>query len=212
MIAWQDAWTMDDTVQPLFPVPSCVVFGRRQAKAAAMPAKVRAYSGSLPLRDAPEAIANDCLNVVEGAPALEVAQREGGSAYRSRFRQGAILVPRMLCLVERKVAGRLGSNPSAPLVVSRRSGQEKKPWRDAPSIEHNVEAEFLRPALLGEVHCPVSGFPASRGRCASFRQRRDAERRIGREPRLQRPSRLAQRSRTNVRRSPRNPKGRSPIS
>ena len=28
-IQWDETWTMDDGVQPLFPVPSCVVFGRR---------------------------------------------------------------------------------------------------------------------------------------------------------------------------------------
>ena len=40
-----EAWTMDDDVQPLFPVPSCVVFGRRRATAKALPDTVRAYSG-----------------------------------------------------------------------------------------------------------------------------------------------------------------------
>ncbi len=55
-IAWDEAWTMDDNVQPLFPVPSCVVFGRRRATAKALPDRVRAYSGQLPLRDATEAM------------------------------------------------------------------------------------------------------------------------------------------------------------
>ena len=35
----------------------------------------------------------------------------GGSDYRDAFRQGATLVPRMLCLVERRQMGRLGANP-----------------------------------------------------------------------------------------------------
>ena len=124
-IAWDEVWTMDDSVQPLFPVPSCVVFGRRRGSAKALPDTVRAYSGTLPFRDAPEEIADARLKVTEGAPALEVAQREGGSVYRSLFRQGAILVPRVLCFVERKMSGRLGVDPSAPLVISRRTAQEK---------------------------------------------------------------------------------------
>lgn len=157
-IAWDEAWTMDDSLQPLFPVPSCVVFGRRRAVARALPDIVRAYSGTLPFRDAPEEIADRCLKVREGAPALEVASFAGGSPYRTMFRQGATLVPRMLCFVERKSIGRLGADPSAPLVASRRSTQEKTPWKSLPGIENKVEAEFLHPVLLGESILPYRVF------------------------------------------------------
>jgi len=57
-IAWDEAWTMDDSVAPLFPVPSCAIFGRKRAIAGKMPVKVRAFSGSLPYRDAPEEVAD----------------------------------------------------------------------------------------------------------------------------------------------------------
>lgn len=153
-IAWDEVWTMDDSVQPLFPVPSCVVFGRRRATARPLPETVRAYSGALPFRDAPEEVADRQLQVREGTGALEVARSKGGSVYRNAFRQGAILVPRMMCFVERKTSGRLGADPATPLVVSRRSSQEKLPWRHAKSIENRVEAEFLRPVLLGESIAP----------------------------------------------------------
>ena len=125
-IAWDEAWTMDDSVQPLFPVPSCAVFGRRRAVAHAMPDTVRAYSGTLPLRDASEPIADEHLAVIEDAPKPAEGQFTGGSAYRTAFRQGATLVPRMLCLVERRAAGRLGGDPTAPFVASRRNTQEKE--------------------------------------------------------------------------------------
>jgi hypothetical protein len=158
-IAWDEAWTMDDSVQPLFPVPSCAVFGRRRATPKSMPDTVsRAYSGTLPYRDAPEKLADAQLTVLENVPALETAKHKGGSIYRKAFRQGAILVPRMLCFVERKASGKLGSDPSAPLVISRRSTQEKAPWRDVGGIEHKVESEFLRPALLGESIVPYRVF------------------------------------------------------
>jgi hypothetical protein len=153
-VVWDEIWTMDDSVHPLFPVPSCVVFGRRRASARAMPDTVRAYSGSLPFRDAPENIADDRLRVTENAPALEVGKFTGGSAYRKAFRQGATLVPRMLCLVERKAIGRLGMDLSAPLVMSRRSSQEKAPWKSFPGIENRVEREFIKPILLGESILP----------------------------------------------------------
>ncbi len=74
-IAWDEAWTMDESVWPLFEVPSCVVFGRRRATSKAMPDMVRAYSGTLPYRDAHEDVADQRLKVREGAPALEVAAR-----------------------------------------------------------------------------------------------------------------------------------------
>jgi hypothetical protein len=145
---------MDDDVQPLFPVPSCVVFGRRRATAKALPDTVRAYSGQLPMRDAPEATADAALTVKESVPKPAEGRFTGGSAYRKSFRQGATLVPRMLCLVERKVLGRLGEDPTAPFVVSRRNTQEKKPWKSLPGVEHRVESEFLHPVLLGESILP----------------------------------------------------------
>ena len=153
-IAWDEAWTMNDDVQPLFPVPSCVVFGRRRATAKALPDTVRAYSGQLPMRDASEAVADAALSVEENAPKPAEGRFTGGSTYRKSFRQGAKLVPRMLCLVERKSLGRLGGDPTAPFVVSRRNSQEKKPWKFQPGVEHRVEAEFLHPVLLGESILP----------------------------------------------------------
>jgi hypothetical protein len=60
----------------------------------------------------------------------------------------------MLVLVERKTLGRLGEDPTAPFVVSRRNSQEKKPWKSLPGVEHRVEAEFLYPVLLGESILP----------------------------------------------------------
>ena len=157
-LAFDEAWTMDDNVYPLFPVPSCVVFGRRRNVGRPVPATVRAYKGTLPYRDAPEEVADQHLTVVEGAPKPAEAKLSGGSAYRDAFRQGATLVPRMLCLVERKSIGRLGADPRSPFVVSRRTTQEKEPWRSLPGIEHKVEAEFLRPVLLGESILPFRVF------------------------------------------------------
>jgi SAM-dependent methyltransferase len=162
-IAWDAAWVMNDDVQPLFPVPSCAVFGRRMATSKPLPEKVRVYSGTLPSRDAPEDIADQRLKVVEGAPALEVANFEGGSPYRKLFRQGATLVPRMLCLVERKQMGRLGADPSAPMVESRRNSQEKQPWKSLSGIENRLETEFLHPVLLGESILPYRVFKPVEG-------------------------------------------------
>jgi SAM-dependent methyltransferase len=163
-IAWDDVWTMDDSVQPLFPVPACVVFGRRRAAQKALPETVRAFTGSLPFRDAPEAVADKWLIENRAASTVTIGQFAGGSPYRKSFRQGATLVPRMLCLVTRRpIPPRLGVDPSAPPIESRRTTQEKRPWKDLPGIEGNVEAEFLRPVLLGESILPYRVFQAFEG-------------------------------------------------
>jgi hypothetical protein len=130
------------------------VFGRRRAIGKSLPEIVRAYSGQLPMRDASEADADAALRVRENAPKPKEGRFEGGSPYRKSFRQGATLVPRMLCLVERKSLGRLGGDPTAPFVISRRNSQEKQPWKSLPGVEHRVEAEFLHPVLLGESILP----------------------------------------------------------
>lgn len=162
-IAWDDAWTMDESVVPLFPVPSCAVFGRKRAIAQAMPREVRTYCGILPLRDASEETADRALTVRNAVQAPSVAQASGGSEYREAFRCGANLFPRMLVLVERKQSGRLGSDAKAPLVTSRRNALEKRPWSELPSLEHKVEEEFLRPVLLGESILPYRKFQSFEG-------------------------------------------------
>ena len=100
---------------------------------------------------------------MKDAPKLAIASFEGGSAYRKAFRQGATLVPRMLCLVERAQVGRLGTNPLAPRVLSRRTSQEKQPWKSLPGLEANVERQFLHPVLLGESILPYRVFRSFEG-------------------------------------------------
>ena len=173
-IGWDAAWVMNNNVQPLFPVPSCAVFGRRTAVSKPLPDKVRVYTGTLPYRDAPEEIADERLKIVEGAPALEVANFEGGSPYRKAFRQGATLVPRMLCLVERKQMGRLGADPSAPFVASRRnkSGEtalERFAGRRKPS-----RGGFPSSGAARREYFALSGVSSCRGRGPYLSERRGA--------------------------------------
>jgi hypothetical protein len=153
-VAWDAVWTMDDGVAPLFPVPSCVLFGRRRAVAQGVPATVRAYSGSLPMRDAPEDLADAMLAVREGAPALEVGRFTGGSPYRKAFRNGATLYPRVLCFVQLEQVGALGMDQAAPLVVSRRSSLDKAPWNEVPSLRTRIEREFIKKVVMGECLLP----------------------------------------------------------
>lgn len=162
IVRFAEAWTFDERVWPLFPVPSCVLFARGSALSEPTPDKVLAYAGHLPYRDATsEEAAKHLTSKIERAPSE--ASFEAGSPYRDAFKQGATLVPRMLCIVERVEAGRLGMSAAAPRVRSRRTNQEKDPWKKLDGIEGNVETEFIRPVLLGESIAPYRVLAALQG-------------------------------------------------
>jgi SAM-dependent methyltransferase len=156
-----EAWTFDEHVQPLFPVPACALFGRR-GDAGPLPGSVRRYAGDLPRRDAPEAEADAALTV-RGEPWPAVPTMQAGSPYRARFRQGATIVPRRFFIVEPARVGRLGANPAAPRVRGRVSGLDKPPWRTVQPPEGPVEKRFLRPVVLGETILPFRLLPPAVG-------------------------------------------------
>jgi hypothetical protein len=163
-VQFTEAWTFDEDVRPLFPVPSCVLFAKAgRGLGRPTPKTVTAYKGRLPVRDAHEDMADRHLRVALNAPAPSEASYEAISPYRGLFRQGATLVPRMLCLVEKVPAGRLGGDPRAPLVKSRRSTQEKQPWKKLNGLEGQIESEFLRPIYLGESILPFRAWRPAMG-------------------------------------------------
>ena len=150
-VRFEQAWELNDDLQPLFPVPACVLFARA-GTSGELPHNVRRVSGQLPLRDATPAEANRWL-AWRDAPWPEVSDQDAvASPYRDRFRNGATLFPRVLCLVELAPAGPLGAHPQAPLVQSRRSSHA--PWNSVAPLRGNVERRFLRPAYLGESVAP----------------------------------------------------------
>ena len=154
LVCFTDAWALGDDVQPLFPVPSCVLFARLVGDESSLPATIRQASGELPRRNATETEAEPHLTWRD-APWPAVGDHDAaGSPYRAAFRQGATLVPRFLCLVESAPAGPLGGSLDAPQVASRRSRQEKTPWKDLEPLRGNVESRFLRPVYLGESVTP----------------------------------------------------------
>jgi SAM-dependent methyltransferase len=151
-VRFVEAWAFDETVQPLFPVPSAVLFAERRA-AGKLPDLITLHTGRLRRRDAS---ANEARATLRHRPAPwpGKAQFSGRSAYNRSFRQGATMVPRRLCVVARVETGRLGGNPLLPLVESRPGKREKHPWYNLPPLRHAVEARFLRPLYLGESVAP----------------------------------------------------------
>ena len=143
-----EAWSFDEQVRPLFPVPASVIIGTR-AVPGVLPATVARYAGDLPRRDATEAEAAQALRVREEAwPPIPTLT--GQSPYRARFRDGATIYPRRFFLVEEVGQGRIGSSHNLPRVRGRAGSQDKKPWRDITPPEGPLERQFLHPVLLGE--------------------------------------------------------------
>jgi methylase of polypeptide subunit release factors len=152
-VRFTEAWTFPSDVQPLFPVPSCVLFAKRSRLTAPLPAVVRAFSGFLPRRDANQNEAS--TNLSERSEPWPADDGAGPSSpYRERFKNGATLWPRRLVIVERIVAGRLGLNPEAPLVRGRIGQFDKNPWKTIQPLHGPIEANFLRPVYLGQSLAP----------------------------------------------------------
>ena len=145
-VRFTQVWAFDERVQPMFPMPSTVFFAQARAgrSAAGNHHRVARF---------PAACAT---------PRLEEAERGASAARRTRgqrrrrargarrtvvpFRQGATLVPRSLCLVERQ------ADRAAWLPIRRHrwcravpAEQDKRPWRDLPALQGTVESQFLRP-------------------------------------------------------------------
>jgi hypothetical protein len=147
------AWTFPSDVQPLFPVPSCVLFAVGESLPRRLPAKVLRHAGQLPMRDATPEMADANLQAWEDDWPADTGV--AASLYKKLFRNGATLFPRRLIIVEHEPAtGRLGTNPLAPIVRGRTSKQDKMPWKALDPLRGPVEAEFLRPVYLGESIAP----------------------------------------------------------
>jgi BarA-like signal transduction histidine kinase len=122
-------------------------------RGAVLPQTIRAASGTLPRRNATPQEAQKMLTWHDASwPA--VSDDETGSSYRDAFRNGATIFPRVLCVVEPAPVGSIGAHRAAPVVHSRRTAQEKPPWKNLPPLRGNVEAPFLRPLYLGESIAP----------------------------------------------------------
>ena len=153
-LSFTEAWALSDAVQPLFPVPSCVLFAERSGMPTGIGgAIVYEAEGRLPKRDASALEADRALTW--WSTQWPTARGETPqSPYREEFRNGATIFPRILCVVERPPVGPLGVNMDVPIVRSRRTSQENQPWKGLPPLQDNIEREFLRPLYLGESIAP----------------------------------------------------------
>lgn len=138
-----------------FPNLACVVFGIRAVEPLAMTVDTVRWSGSLTIADVPWVEARSKLHWEGGKVAvLDAGADLPASPYKRLFRQGAILVPRMLLFVSELPAGPLGTGAGRERVTSLKTSLDDKNWKAVPPITAIVEAVFLRAAYLGETLLP----------------------------------------------------------
>ncbi|HEX6500176.1 MAG TPA: N-6 DNA methylase [Micromonosporaceae bacterium] len=140
-----------------FPMVSCVVHGTKMPDESArrMPAKVSLWSSTLRTPNVTWAEAEERLKITPATVSpLGADEVVPSSPYKKRFRQGAVLAPRMLVFVNELPAGPIGVGAGRVAVESYRPPLENKSWRKAPSIKGTVERAFVRPIHLGETLLP----------------------------------------------------------
>ncbi|MBM4397899.1 MAG: N-6 DNA methylase, partial [Deltaproteobacteria bacterium] len=154
------AWDVKGVKPAFFPVPACVAFGNRAEEAVALSATVEQWSGRLPQSDIPWARAQVLITRKQAVVrAARDAEDGTESDYASRFAQGATIVPRVLFVVEERDAGPLGAGAGRVTVRSRRSANEKMPWKGLAAVEGVLERQFVRAMHLGETVLPYRTLP-----------------------------------------------------
>lgn len=151
-VSFDEPWDLHAVKPSFFPVPPCVVFGTRTDQPRALTSTAVPFSGRVPVKNCSWAVAAEKLTI--GAAAAGPAAAVASSPYAPRFGQGATVVPRMLFTVENAPASPLGSGAGRRAVRSRRSVNEKQPWKSLDPLTGNVEAEFVFPMHLGETILP----------------------------------------------------------
>jgi SAM-dependent methyltransferase len=158
-VAFTGSWDLRRLRPHCFPRGACVVFGDRATLSTyrPLPPVTERWLGRVPA-DARAWAQVEPFTTREQAALVGESLTE--SPYKPRFAQGATIVPKLLFFVETDSGGRLGLGAGRHRVRSARSNLEKAPWKELPTLEGVVEAEFIRQVLLGESLLPYRILPA----------------------------------------------------
>lgn len=160
-VAFTGSWDLRRLRPHFFLRGGAVVFGRRTHNVPSpLPTETERWTGKLPRGSHTW---NEVVPHLTRRPARLVVHRvdeEGPSPYGARFSEGATIVPRVLFLVHPQPANPLGYGAGRRAVQSARSSTEKPPWKNLPNETGVVEAEFVRPVLVGECVLPYRILPA----------------------------------------------------
>lgn len=135
-----------------FPITSCVIAADQQTDGASpIPPEQQMWTTKGRRSDVSWTQMQPRLTITTTSKA---AAEITGSLYAKRFRQGAIIVPRVLFFVNEVPAGPLGVGAGRVQIESRRSTQEKIPWKTVEGLQGPVEKAFVRDVHLGETILP----------------------------------------------------------
>lgn len=154
-VKFDRAWDLQNAATG-FPNHAAVVIGNRATTSKAMTGEVEAWS----IKGAKSNVTWDEIlpRLTRNVTTVGVTNEDDAAAtfsiYRKRFRQGAVLAPRMLTFVEEGKASPLGAGAGRVPVVSRKTNLDKLPWRPLSPISDVVEKTFVRPVHLGETTLP----------------------------------------------------------
>ena len=153
-LKFEKAWAFDSQVQNLFKVPSCVLFSKKSDKKEdkPLPDNIISFKGKLPAKNCrlEEAQKHLSSQIIQW-PQTDFDRH---SYYYDKFKQGASLVPRRFCFVEKVEMGPLGSSATVPLVRGVKSNLDKTPWKDIEPLEAKIESQFLKPVYSGQSIAP----------------------------------------------------------
>ncbi|MCV9910113.1 N-6 DNA methylase [Brucella sp. HL-2] len=159
-IAFEPSWDLRKVRPHFFPRAACVVFGIREDHARVttesestwagkkMPDDAEIWTGRLPSPNMSWDDAQSRFQRTNGK--VQTIGQLSKSPYADLFTQGANLLPRLAFMVEKVDASALGIPAGKVAVKSSRSVQEKKPWKNLPSLTGVVETEFVRPFFTGD--------------------------------------------------------------
>ncbi len=146
-LGWRQAWDLE-RIEPntFFPVPSSVVFLRRiEPPGKPLGGQADRWRGPV---GGPFTMEQIPLTDTSG---------EFASPYGDQARQGAVIVPRALFLVNLEASTALVNAANTLTVSPRRTSQEKKPWKDLALSElasQTIETEHVFDVHLGETVAP----------------------------------------------------------
>ncbi len=160
-VEFEGSWDLRRLRPHFFPRASSVVFGQRTTDAAKkLPVETTRWTGTLPRSAHTWDEAAQYLSKEPAKLVVSTDDAESASPYGKRFSEGATITPRFLYFVQPQPASPLGLGAGKRAVESMRSSTEKSPWKSLPNMKGVVEAEFVRPVLLGESILPYRVLPA----------------------------------------------------
>ena len=157
---WREVWDCEN-VTPLFNVSACVlVADKKETEPVKYPVAGQVLSGKLDRKNASLVESEKALKTEDIEFSLhtrgkrsfwaigEAAKTQTASYYKTRFAQGATIVPRSFWFVQVKPSP-LGFNPDLPLLeTADRAREQAKDAYKSVSFKDTVESRFLYATLL----------------------------------------------------------------